>query len=148
MDIVFRLHGLPEVIISDHDPHFTSKFWESLFDLLGMDLQFSITYHPQTDGQSERMVEMLENFLTPYVERSPQTWSHQLALVEFVANNAVNVAMGHTPFFLQSSDHPIVPLVLMHGGGWFKPSRICASDGGSDEDGLGGSGDQSHRGAK
>ena len=117
VDTVFRLHGLPEVIISDRDPRFTGKFWESLFHLLGTDLRFSTAYHPQTDGQSERMIQTLENFLRPYVERNPQTWSQQLALAEFAANNAVNVATGHTPFFLQSGDHPIVPSVLMHGGG-------------------------------
>ena len=117
VDTVFRLHGLPEVIISDRDTHFTGKFWESLFDLLSMDLRFNITYHFQTDGQSERMIQTLENFLRPYVERNPQAWSWQLALAEFVANNVVNVATGHTPFFLQSGDHPIVPSVLMHGGG-------------------------------
>ena len=56
VDHVFRLHGLPEVFISDQDPHFTGKFWKSLFDLLGTDLRFSIVFHPQTDGQSERMI--------------------------------------------------------------------------------------------
>ena len=56
IDNVFRLHGLPEVIISDRDPHFTGKFWRSLFDLLGTDLRFSTAFHPQTDGQSERMI--------------------------------------------------------------------------------------------
>ena len=73
VDHVFRLHGLPEVIISDRDPRFTSKFWQSLFDLLGTDLRFSTAYHPQTDGQSERMIQTLENFLWPYVERHPET---------------------------------------------------------------------------
>ena len=71
VDTVFRLHGLPEVIISDRDPRFTGKFWESLFDLLGTDLRFTTTYHPQTDGQSERMIQTLEYFLRPYVERNP-----------------------------------------------------------------------------
>ena len=75
VDNVFRLRGLPEVIISDRDPRFTGKFWRSLLDLLGTDLRFSTAFHPQTDGQSERMIEMLENFLTPYVKRHPQTWS-------------------------------------------------------------------------
>ena len=50
VDHVFRLHSLPEVIISDQDPHFTGKFWKSLFDLLGTDLHFSMVFHPQTDG--------------------------------------------------------------------------------------------------
>ena len=53
VDHVFRLHGLPKVIISNRDPCFTSKFWKYLFDLLNTDLCFSIAFHPQTDGQSE-----------------------------------------------------------------------------------------------
>ena len=117
VDTVFRLHGLPEVIISDHNPCFTGKFWESLFDLLSTDLQFSIVYPPHTDGQSEKMIQTLENFLRPYVERNPQIWSWQLALAELATNNAINVAMGRTPFFLQSGNRPIVPSALMHGGG-------------------------------
>ena len=62
IDNVFRLHGLPEVIISDRDPRFTGKFWRSLFDLLDTDLWFSTAFHPQTNGQSERMIQILENF--------------------------------------------------------------------------------------
>ena len=73
IDNVFRLHGFLEVIISDRNPHFTGKFWRSLFDLLGTDLRFSTAFHPQTNGQSERMIQTLENFLRPYVERHPQT---------------------------------------------------------------------------
>ena len=117
IDNVFRLHGLPEVIISDRDPRFTGKFWRALFDLLGTDLRFSTAFHPQTDGQSKRMIQTLENFLRPYVKRHPQTWSQYLALAEFAANNAVNVAMGYSLFYLNSGDHPLVPSVLMHGGG-------------------------------
>ena len=49
-DTVFQLHGLLEVIISEQNPRFTSKFWTSLFDLLGIDLWFSTAFHPQTDG--------------------------------------------------------------------------------------------------
>ena len=71
VDTMLKLHGLPEVIISDRDPRFTGKFWESLFDLLSTDLRFSTAYHPQIDGQSERMIQMLEKFLRPYVKRKP-----------------------------------------------------------------------------
>ena len=127
VDNVFRLHNLPKVIISDRDPRFTDKFWRALFDLLGTDLLFSTAFHPQTDGQSERMIQTLENFLRPYVERHPQTWSQYLALVEFVANNAVNMAMGYSPFYLNSGDHPLVPSVLMHpgGGGCRAKVKLC-----------------------
>ena len=63
------------------------------------------------------MIQTLKNFLRPYVEKHPQTWNQHLALPEFAANNAVNVATGYSPFYLNSGDHPMVPLVLMHGGG-------------------------------
>ena len=59
VDTVYHLHGLPKVIIFDRDPKFTSKFWTSLFNLLGTDLRFSTAFHPQTDGQSERMIQTL-----------------------------------------------------------------------------------------
>ena len=117
VDHVFRLHGLPEVIISDRDPRFTSKFWKGLFDLLGTDLRFSTAFHPQTDGQSERAIQTLENFLRPYVERDPQHWVKQLPLAEFAANNAVNAATGFSPFFLNSGDHPILPTTILQGHG-------------------------------
>ena len=113
---VFRLHGLPKVIISDQDPQFTDKFWKSLFDLLSADLHFSTAFHPQTDGQSERMIQKVENFLRLYVERRPASWSQQLALAEFVVNNAINVATGYTPFYFNSGDHPIVPSILLRSG--------------------------------
>ena len=54
--------------------------------------------------------------MRPYVKRHPHTWSQYLALAEFAANNAVNVAMGYSPFYLNSGDHPLVPSVLRHGG--------------------------------
>ena len=88
-----------------------------MFDLLGMDIRFSTAFHLQTDGQSEQMIQTLENFLRLYVERHPQTWSQYLALAEFAANNAVNMATGYNPFFLNSGDHPLVPSVFMYGGG-------------------------------
>ena len=116
VDHIFKLHGLPEVLISDRDPRFTSRFWKSLFDLLGTDLRLSTAFHPQIGGQSERMIQTLENFLRPYVERNPAKWSQQLALAEFAANNAFHVATGHTAFFLNSGDHPIVPTTLLHKG--------------------------------
>ena len=70
---VFRLHGMPEVIISNRDSQFVSKFWEEMFSLLGTDLRFSTAFHPETDGQSEVTICVLENFLRPYIEHRPST---------------------------------------------------------------------------
>ena len=60
------------------------------------------------------MIQTMENFLRPYVERRFGGWSQHLALAEFVANNAVNVPTAYTPFFLNSGDHPIVLSILLH----------------------------------
>ena len=58
---IIRLHGTPVSIISDRDPRFTSRFWPSLQEALGTRLRFSIAFHPQTDGQSERTIQVLED---------------------------------------------------------------------------------------
>ena len=62
------------------------------------------------------MIQTLENFLRPYIERHPSDWSRQLPLAEFAANNAVNVATGFSPFFLNSGDHPILPTHILGEG--------------------------------
>ena len=113
---VFRLHRMPEVIISDRDPRFVSKFWEEMFSLLGTDLRFSTAFHPETDGQSEVTIRVLENFLRPYIEHRPSTWTSQLPLAEFAANNAVNVSTGFTPFYLNSGQHPVILTMLLSRG--------------------------------
>jgi len=67
MQNIFRLHGLPRKIISDHDVKFTSVFWKTLFIELGTQLNFSIVYHPQTDGQTECVNQVVEDMLRAYV---------------------------------------------------------------------------------
>ena len=63
------------------------------------------------------MIQMLENFLRPYIERHPQTWSQYLTLAEFATNNVINVATGYSLYYLNFGDHHLLPTVLMHGGG-------------------------------
>ena len=92
IDHVFRQHGMPKVIISNRDVRFTKNFWKSLMEKLGTNLRYSTAFHPQTDGQSEVTIRVLENFLRPYVERNPSTWAAQLSLAEFAANNSVSVS--------------------------------------------------------
>ena len=113
VDHIFRYHGMPEVIISDRDPRFTSVFWKQLFHILGTELRFSTAHHPQTDGQSEVTIRVLENFLRPYVERNPATWAAQLSLAEFAANNAISSSTKYTPFFLNAGQHPSLPGSMM-----------------------------------
>ena len=64
---VVRLHSVPFSIVSDRDPRFTSRFWPSLHQSLGTKLKFSTSFHPQTDGQSKRTIETLEDMLKAYV---------------------------------------------------------------------------------
>ena len=116
IDHVFKHHGLPEVTISDRDSRFTSLFWKELFQQLGMDLGFSTAFHPQTDGKSEVTIKVLENFLRPYVERSPHTWVQQLPLVEFAANNVVSINSWFIPFYLNTGAHLTTLVLMLHGG--------------------------------
>ncbi len=63
LDWIVRLHGLPEEIVSDKGPQFASKFWRRLFELLGIDIQLSLAFHPKTDGQTKRTNQTLEQYL-------------------------------------------------------------------------------------
>jgi len=74
MKYFFRLHGIPKVIISDRDVNFTGNFWKTLFKGLDTKLNFSTTYHPQTDGQTERVNQILEDMLRMYVMNKPCKW--------------------------------------------------------------------------
>eukprot|EP00253_Pinus_taeda_P020845 PITA_20845 len=98
MQNVFRLHGLPKVIISDRDVKFTSTFWRKLFAELGTQLNFSTAYHPQTDGQTERVNHVLEDMLRAYVMLKPGQWEEYLHLVEFAYNNGYHTSTQLSPF--------------------------------------------------
>ena len=63
MNEIVKLHGISVLIVSDRDPRFTSRFWKELQSAFGTRLNFSIAFHPQTDGQSERVIQVLEDML-------------------------------------------------------------------------------------
>ena len=95
---IFRLHELTKASVSYRDAKFTSKFWKGLFQELGNKLNFSTTYHPQTDGQTERVNQVLEDMLRMYVMDKPSKWEDYLHLVEFAYNNGHQASLGMSPF--------------------------------------------------
>ncbi|GJS83340.1 putative nucleotidyltransferase, ribonuclease H [Tanacetum coccineum] len=97
IEIVGR-HGVPVSIISDRDPRFTSRFWRSLQKSLGTNLDMSIAYHPETDGQSERTIQTLEDMLRACVIDFGSGWDKHLPLAEFSYNNSYHASIKAAPF--------------------------------------------------
>ncbi|GKD44102.1 reverse transcriptase domain-containing protein [Tanacetum coccineum] len=91
-------HGVPILIISDRDSHFTSNFWRSLQEALGMNLDMSTAYHPQTDGQSERTIQTLKDMLRPCVIDFGSSWDRHLPLVELSYNNSYHASIKAAPY--------------------------------------------------
>ena len=95
---IVRLHGVPISIISDRDPRFTSRFWGKLQEAMGTRLNFSTTFHPQTDGQSERVIQILEDMLRSCAIDYEGSWDRHIPLVEFVYNNSFQSSIGMAPY--------------------------------------------------
>lgn len=98
MDSVYKLHGMPMVIISDRDRVFTSNLWQELFKLSDTTLNMSSSYHPQTDGQSERLNQCLETYLRCMIHACPNKWSSWLSMAEYWYNTTYHSALGMSPF--------------------------------------------------
>ncbi|CAO2206554.1 unnamed protein product [Urochloa humidicola] len=98
MNNIYKLHGMPKVIISDRDRVFTSTLWQELFKLTDTVLNMSSAYHPQTDGQTERLNQCLETYLRCLVHDCPSKWSQWLSLAEYWYNTSFHSSLGKTPF--------------------------------------------------
>ena len=98
VDNVFKLHGLPSVIVSDRGPIFTSKFWKEIFRIQGVSLHLSSAYHPQIDGQTKAVNKCLETYLRCVAGDQPKAWSKWLSLVEWWYNSTFHSAIQLTPF--------------------------------------------------
>ena len=92
-------HGTPREIISDRDKLFTSKFWTTLMALLGTKRKLSSAFHPQTDGQTERINQTMEAYLRCYVNYKQNNWVELLPLAQYSYNSAESEGTGVTPFF-------------------------------------------------
>ena len=106
IDHVWRFHGLPESIVSDRGPQFASDFWGHLCKQLGIERKLSTAFHPQTDGQTERINGIMEQYLRCYVNYAQDDWAQYLPLAEFAGNNAASESTGVSPFFAMHGFDP------------------------------------------
>ncbi len=95
---VFRFYGLPEDIVSDRGPQFTSRVWSSFFKKLNVNISLTSSYHPQSNGQTERLNQELTRFLRTYCQQNQADWSKYLMWAEYAQNSLQKPATGLTPF--------------------------------------------------
>lgn len=105
-DDVFRLFGIPVSLVSDRDPRFTSRFWKRLMEIVGTKMDMATAHHQQTDGQAERTIQTLQQYLRTYVDGSPSDWDTNLTQLEFAYNSSKSTSTGFSPFELLYGDQP------------------------------------------
>lgn len=92
------MHGMPKSIVSDRDKIFTSQFWKELFNSVGTQLQMSSAYHPQSDGQTERLNRCLEQYLIAMASSRPKNWYKWLPLAQWWYNTTYHSAIRRSPY--------------------------------------------------
>ncbi|KAF7807946.1 Transposon Tf2-2 polyprotein [Senna tora] len=107
--------GLPKTIVSDRDTRFTGRFWMELFKILGSELNFSTSFHPQTDGQTERVNALLELYLRHYVSANQKDWAKLLDIAQFSYNLQKSESTGASPFEIATGQQPMTPHTLAVG---------------------------------
>jgi hypothetical protein len=107
---IVRHHGLPKAIVSDRDRRFVSQFWQTLFQSCGTELRMSTAYHPQSDGQTERMNRTLEEALRSYVGHDQTTWDDYLVPLEIAINSTQAGSTKMSPWYFNHGYHPRLPL--------------------------------------
>ncbi|RVW43718.1 Transposon Tf2-11 polyprotein [Vitis vinifera] len=112
---VVKYWGLPKYIINDRDPRFIGKFWTELFKLMGLELHFSTSFHPQTDGQTERLNDLLKLYLRHFVSANQKDWAQLLDIAQFSYNLQMSEATNKSPFKLVIGQQPLTPHTLTIG---------------------------------
>ena len=115
LDNVYKLHDLPNTIVSDRDKVFLSNFWQSLFKVLKVKLHMSTAYHPQTDGQSEVVNRCLECYLRCMSGEKPKEWTQWIAMAEFWYNTNFHSAIQTTPFEVLYGQSPPIHMPYLPG---------------------------------
>ncbi len=103
---VWKLHGIPEVFVSDRGTQFTSDVWDLLCKNLKIDVKLSTAYHPQTDGQTERANGVMEHYLRAFVNYMQDDWAKWTPGAEFAANNVPSATTLASPFLANSGQNP------------------------------------------
>ena len=103
---VWKLHGLPSVTVSDRGGQFVAQFTRELYRLLGIKVAASTAYHPQTDGQTERLNQELEQYIRLFVSERQNDWDDLIPMMEFQYNNHIHSSTQNTPFMLDTGRHP------------------------------------------
>ncbi|KAL2232453.1 UNVERIFIED_CONTAM: hypothetical protein Sindi_1425300 [Sesamum indicum] len=109
---IVKYWGLPKDIISDRDSHFTSVFWTELFKLLGSTLSMSSSYHPQSDGQTERYNSMLEDYLRHFVQGTQKDWVKLLDVAQLCFNAQKSSSTNKSAFEIVTGQQPLLPNTL------------------------------------
>ncbi|SAM00104.1 hypothetical protein [Absidia glauca] len=109
---IFSNHGLPDDIVSDRGSTFISKFTRAIMKGLGIDQKLSTSFHPQTDGQTERINSILEQYLRCYVNYQQSNWSDMLPIAQFAYNNSKHSSTNETPFHAVYGCHPRLSVSL------------------------------------
>ena len=111
---VVRLHGVPRAIHTDRGAQFVGRWWREIWSLLGTKLKFGTAYHPQSQGQVERMNAVVPQTLRCLMSDVPNLtrWTDYLPTVEMVVNSLPNRSTGYSPFFLMYGYHPVLPVEL------------------------------------
>lgn len=105
-DQIFRLHGIPRKFIHDRGPQFEAKFMKELYKLVGIEANSSTAFHPQTDGQTERINQEVEQYLRIFINHRQSDWVEWLSLAEFAYNNREHSSTKQSPFFVNYGRHP------------------------------------------
>ena len=114
---VVRLHGVPRAIHTDRGAQFIGRWWREIWALLGTKLKFGMAYHPQSQGQVERMNAIVSQTLRCLMSDvlDLTRWTEYLPTVEMVINSLPNRSTGYSPFFLMYGYHPVLPVELLKG---------------------------------
>ena len=103
---VWKQFGIPRKVISDRGPQFAAQFMKDLHQLVGTKTNISMAYHPQTDGQTERMNQEIKQYLRIFINTQQTDWVDWLSLATFSYNDKEQTSTGHSPFFLNHGRHP------------------------------------------